>query len=334
MAGFQKPKPLQRAIKLAMFSRAGCGKTFTALLFAEGLAKHEGKRIAYVDTEHGTDFYVMPVADRSPHPEAFDVDAIYTRSIAEVTAACKSLDPNEYGVIVIDSITHLWENAIASYQGKKTKAGTLPIHAWGKIKKPYKALEAWLMNSPFHVIWCGREGTEFGKDEEGKDTSLGPKMKAEGETAHEPNILLQLTTELRGGQTVYRAWAVKDRTGILSSRGLIEYPTFENVVQPILAHLTGDSQAQLPDDDDARISTTEAVADEDLEKAEDSAKLFHRFRAEYDLAQSEEDIAEIGKEIGPDVKRRMTNEDLTALRELHRETCRTLGVTQKAKGGA
>lgn len=332
MAGFQKPKPLQKSLKLAMFSRAGCGKTFTALLFAEGLAKHCGKRVAYVDTEHGTDFYVIPVDERRPHPEAFDIDAIYTKSIAEVAAECKALNPEEHGIIVIDSYTHLWQNAIDSHKGKKNRNGSIPMHAWGPIKKPYKALEDWLMNSPYHVIWCGREGTRFGKDDEGQDTALGPKMKAEGESPHEPNVLLQLSTELRGGHIIYRAWAEKDRTGILSSRGMIEFPCFENVVEPILKHLTGETQAQLPNDDDARIATAEAVADEDAAKAEESAKLFQRFRASYDLAQNADDLAAIGKEITTDVKRRMTNEDLTSLRELHRATCQSLGITQKPRG--
>jgi pantothenate kinase-related protein Tda10 len=57
MAGFRKAKGEQAAIKMGLYGPPGSGKTFTSLLIAEGLAAITGKRIAYVDTERGTDFY-------------------------------------------------------------------------------------------------------------------------------------------------------------------------------------------------------------------------------------------------------------------------------------
>src|SRR6188768_3636821 len=101
MAGFQKAKAEQAAIKMGIYGPPGAGKTFTSLLLAEGLAALSGKRIAYVDTEHGTDFYCKAVKNRAAHPEAFDFDAIYTRSLTEVLAAVKGLKPSEHGVIIV-----------------------------------------------------------------------------------------------------------------------------------------------------------------------------------------------------------------------------------------
>src|ERR1700730_13244457 len=115
MSGFRKAKAEQAALKNAIYGPPGSGKSFTTLLLAEGLAKREGKRIAYVDTEHGTDFYCKDVPERAVHPEAFDFDAIYTRSLMEVLREVKALDPSIYCVIVIASITHLWEAARAAY---------------------------------------------------------------------------------------------------------------------------------------------------------------------------------------------------------------------------
>ena len=70
------------------------------------------------------------------------------------------------------------------------------MHAWGKIKKPYKDLMAFLLSSPFHVFILGREGNSFDKNEEtGEMEQTGKKMKAEGETAHEPHILIQMISE-------------------------------------------------------------------------------------------------------------------------------------------
>src|SRR5581483_539159 len=128
---FTKPQSLKAALKMALYGPAGAGKTFSALLLAEGLAKHSGKRIAYCDTEQGTAFYGQAVAQRRVHPEVFDFDVLYTKSITEVLEAVRKLNTDTYGVLVIDSISHLWDACRNAYRGKMTKAGTIPLHAWG-----------------------------------------------------------------------------------------------------------------------------------------------------------------------------------------------------------
>jgi predicted ATP-dependent serine protease len=151
--GFRLAKAEQAAIKMGIYGPPGAGKTFTSLLLAEGLAQVSGKRVAYVDTEHGTDFYCKAVSARAVHPEAFDFDALYTRSITETLTAVKALDPAQYGVVVLDSITHLWEAAMAAYNGPKGPGGSIPINAWGRIKKPYKDLMSILLSSPMSPQW-------------------------------------------------------------------------------------------------------------------------------------------------------------------------------------
>jgi AAA domain len=131
MAGFQKPQPLKAALKIALYGPAGSGKTFTSLLVAEGLARHTGKRIAFCDTEYGTAFYGQEVAQRAVHPQAFDFDVLYTKSITEVLDAVRKLDPATHGVLVIDSISHLWDACRNAFKGRLTKAGTIPPNADG-----------------------------------------------------------------------------------------------------------------------------------------------------------------------------------------------------------
>ena len=134
MATFQKPQPLKAALKIGLYGPAGAGKTFTSLLLGEALAQHAGKRTAYIDTEYGTAFYGQHVPERRVHPEAFDFDVLHTKSITEVIAAVKKLDHGAYGVLVVDSITHLWEACKNAYAGKLTRAGTVPLPAWTAIK--------------------------------------------------------------------------------------------------------------------------------------------------------------------------------------------------------
>ena len=127
------------------------------------------------------------------HPEAFDFDAIYTRSLTETAAEVRKLSPTTYDVVVVDSFTHLWEAAQAAYSGNVNRAGQIPFHAWGKIKKPYKDFVAFLLSSPMHVIICGRQGLVWEEDEKtGELKNTGTKMKAEGETPYEPHILIHM----------------------------------------------------------------------------------------------------------------------------------------------
>jgi AAA domain len=330
MGGFRKAKPEQAALKVGLYGPPGSGKTFTSLLMAEGLARLDGKRIAYVDTEHGTDFYSSAVPSRAAHPEAFEFDALYTRSIMEVLAAVKQLNPQEYSVIVIDSITHLWEAARNAYEGKQTRAGTIPMHAWGAIKKPYKELLSMLLSSPMHAFICGRQGTEYATDDDTDELkAVGVKMKAEGETAYEPHILIRMeaikprkTHEL----ATIVAYAEKDRTGVLSGRSF-RSPTFESLCTPLLG-LLGRKQASIKSTEETATEDAEAMEAANNETAARSGKMMRTFCAWIDLCQNADALTEIGKKITPEVKTKMLPAHLAAVREKYHRRMSAYGNSE------
>jgi len=317
MAGFRKAKAEQAALKMGIYGPPGAGKTFTALLLAEGLAAFSKKRIAYVDTEHGTDFYCQKVPTRAVHPEAFDFDAIYTRALTEVSASVRALDEKEYGVVIIDSITHLWEAARAAYDGRQTKIGTIPMQAWGKIKKPYKDLMAYLLSSPMHVIICGRQGVEYETDEETDELkAIGVKMKAEGETPYEPHILIRMEAvkpKKTNETATIIAYAEKDRTGILSGRSFVN-PTFETLCAPLMG-LLGDKQAKMETGDESAAIDAEQLAKQDKDRDNESTGLLRDLKARIDLVKDAKALKDIGKEITPQVKARMLPAHVAELRE-------------------
>ena len=318
MAGFQKPKPLKASLKIGLYGAAGSGKTYTSLLIAEGLAKHMNKRIAFVDTEYGTNFYTQHVAERAVHPEPFDFDCLYSKSITEVIAAVKSLDLNKYGVIIIDSITHLWESCKNAFTGKLTKIGTIPLNAWTQIKKPYKDLMNLLLSLPVHVLICGRQGTEYGDDEgTGELKNLGYKMRAEGETQYEPDILIRLESYKAGRKknAVPVAQVEKDRTGILAGQS-IEWPTFDNIARPLLG-LLGMEQVAIPSDDEVGIQDADALARQERERELQSAELAEQYTARFTLAESVAELEKIGKELTPAVKKQFMPVDLERVRSAY-----------------
>lgn len=321
MAGFRKAKAEQAALKMGLYGPPGSGKTFTSLLIGEGLAALTKKRVAYIDTERGTDFYCQAVPTRAVHPEAFDFDALYTRSLTETLSAVKSLKVEEHGVIVLDSVTHLWEAAMAAYAGRQTSIGTIPMHAWGKIKKPYKELMALLLSSPMHVIICGRQKTVYAEDEETEELkATGVTMRAEGETPYEPHILIRMES-LRAKKTnevaQIIAYAEKDRTGVLSGRSFVN-PSFDSLCKPLLG-LLGSVQAKIESGDQAAAKDAEALQEQDRARDSESAELLRQFKARVDLAADEKALKAIGKEITPEVKAKMLPAHVADLREHYQQ---------------
>lgn len=334
MAGFRKAKAEQAALKLGIYGPPGSGKSFTALLIAEGLSKVSKKRIAYVDTEHGTDFYCKDVPSRKVHPAAFDFDAIYTRSLTEISTAIKALPEADYGVVVIDSMTHLWEAARAAYDGKQTRAGTIPMQAWGKIKKPYKDLMSFLLSSPMHIIICGRQGVDYETDEETDELkAVGVKMKAEGETPYEPHILIRMeaikpkkTNEI----ATIVAYAEKDRTGVLAGRSFTN-PTFETLCAPLMG-LLGDTQARIAPSDEDAAKDAEELAKQEKEREAQSAEHLRKFSARIALANDAAALKAIGKEITPQLKAQMLPADVATLREKYQEREQQVRANQPKPG--
>jgi hypothetical protein len=300
------------------------------LLCAEGLAKQAGKRVAYVDTERGTDFYCKAVPARKVHPEAFDFDALYTRSLMEALAEVKRLDLTQYGVVVIDSVTHLWEAAMLGYNGRTTSAGTIPMFAWGKIKAPYKEMMNLLLNSPAHVLFCGRQGNEYAGDDDGELKCVGVKMKAEGETPYEPHMLIRMecVKDRRGTGTI-QAFAEKDRTGVLQGR-TIQWPDFSNLCAPILPYL-GNSQGRVASETDVAAHDAERRTEEETRRAAESQRTLERFKARLTLAETLADVKAISKEITAEVKSGMLPQDVATLRTLYRASeSRLKGEPQSA----
>lgn len=326
---FRKAKAEQASLKIGMYGPPGSGKTFTALLVAEYLASRTKKRVAFVDTERGTDFYSQAVKERKVHPEAFDFDAIYTRSITEVLNEVRNLDPKQYAVVVLDSMTHLWEAAIAAYSGRQTTAGTIPFHAWGRIKKPYKELMAHLLSTPIHVIICGRQGNEFEEDEEtGETKKVGVKMKAEGETPYEPHILLRMEAvrDLKRGTLDIVAVAEKDRTGILQGNQF-HNPTGETLVKPLLP-LLGDKQAMVATVDETGLADAERLADEEHQREATSAESLRKLKAQFDLAGTPDEVEAVSKSITPELKKQLLPAHVNELRDEYRK------ASSRVKGAA
>lgn len=286
---FRKAQPQQARLKVGLYGKQGSGKTLTSLLWAEFLAKLDGKRIAYIDTESGTDFYCQSIPERSCHPEAFDFDRIVTRSIMEAAEAAESLDTSVYGVLVVDSVTHLWEAAREAYTGKRMKNGEIPVYAWGDIKRPYKRLMAAFLNGNYHAIVCGREGVQMENDDDGVAQVVGTKMKAEGETPYEPHVLGRMVPE-REPDGTYRVavFFEKDRSGILSGKTF--YEPNADVIKPLMRYLGAPMQGVIESPEVTAAKDAAMIEERRIKADEERQTLFNTIRTAINSATSLEQL--------------------------------------------
>jgi hypothetical protein len=191
------------------------------------------------------------------------------------------------------------------------------MHAWSKIKAPYKELMTLLINSPAHVIFCGRQGNAYETDDETEELKMvGVKMKAEGETPYEPHILIRMEClKDKKGNGIIQAFAEKDRTGVLQGR-TIQWPNFDNLCAPILP-LLGGAQAQVASESDVSTVDAEKRTQEEQARAESSLRVLQKFKARIDLSETLPQLKEVGADITPAIKRAMRGEDVAELRKAY-----------------
>lgn len=267
VARFTKAKAKREYMKAGLYGKTGSGKTLTSLLIAEQLANIEGKRVAYLDTEKSTALYIRDVPERVVHPKAFDIDILETKSIFDALEAVESINPDEHGVLVVDSITALWDAAKATYNGKMTSKGGIPIQAWGAIKKPYKRLISLLMDGKYHAFVCGREGVDMTNDDDGDPVVVGAKMKSESETPFEFHLLMRMVPEREeNGAHRIRVFFEKDRSGILTGKTM-DWPNFQTVEPAVRILMAGEASTPLgtPEEVAARDASTAEIKREEEE---------------------------------------------------------------------
>jgi hypothetical protein len=237
----------------------------------------------------------------------------------------RELNPATYGVIIVDSVSHLWDTLQASYTGYRTKLGGIPLEAWSKLKRPYLDLLAWLINSPFHVMTLGRQTGLFEDDEEtGKLRAVGVKMRAEKETAYETHICIRMETvyekskaKKNVGFGVPTAFIEKDRTGMLQG-GIYPLPSFATIALPLLP-LLGTVQAQVESEKDAGARDAEAIAQADRQKEAASLKVCEEIKANFTLARTLEVVENVAKAITPALKRSMLTAHVGELRDAYHQ---------------
>lgn len=235
----------QAYLKMGVMGFTGSGKTYTASLIARGLHKILRERkvpggdspVFFADTETGSDWVRDDFAK-----DGIPLEVSKTRAQKDLVPMIREVEKCK-GIVIIDSITHFWQELCDSYAKKKNRT-KLEFQDWAYLKQKWREFTDEFVNSETHIIMCGRAGYEydFFVNEAGKKEleKTGVKMKAEGETGYEPSILVRMDRRQEMNpdktMTVWRtAEILKDRSRELDGK-VISNPTFKDFL-PHINHL-------------------------------------------------------------------------------------------------
>lgn len=266
MSLFKKADSTPAYLKAAFIGFQGSGKTTTASMLAVGLHQRLKERgiydgpVFFGDTETGA-AWQKPRFDEA----GIELQIAPLRAHKHLVPMIKEVSEVN-GILILDSITHFWRDLQTSYKAKKKISGDLQFRDWGALKDAWSKFTDEILNAPCHILMCGRAGYEydFSVDDRGKKQleKTGIKMKAEGETGHEPALyclmdLQQTLDRNEDPQFTNIMTVMKDRTFSSELQGkTFKNPTFETF-EPHLAALnlggehtpvsTEDSQSEIED---------------------------------------------------------------------------------------
>lgn len=253
-----KPIEPPTHLKAGIFGFAGSGKTFTASEIAIGLSNYikSDKPIYGIETETGLSF----------RKESFDkagkkLEVLRTRAFVSLIAALNEV-AKEDNIIIIDSITHFWQEITKAYL-KKVGRTRLLLKDFMPLKAEWAPFPDIYLNSKSHIIMCGRAGYTWGEseDEDGEKKTIqtGTKMKVEGDLGYEPTLLIEMEqikdTNKIGSEFTNRAWIIKDKFDVIKGQ-YFDMPTFKNFLPHIQRLSIGGVQQEI----DMSTSSVEMIA--------------------------------------------------------------------------
>ena len=220
---FSPATKAQAKLKAALFGPAGSGKTYSALRIATGI----GGRIAVIDTERGSACkYGPPRADMpDPLPPGmfrFEVCELADRTIEGYVAALDAAAQAGYDVLVIDSLSHGWQELLQEVDRlAKARFSGNTWAAWSEGTPKQRRLIDAIVDWPGHVIATIRSKTEWNQQQDEKTGRLKPVRiglapeQGKG-IEYEFDLLVELSAD-------HVATVIKDRTGKFQDK-VIEKP--------------------------------------------------------------------------------------------------------------
>jgi hypothetical protein len=166
---FKRATKLESRLRMAMIGPTGSGKTFSALSIASGL----GKRIAVIDTEHGS---AAKYADRFGEYDTLELQSFAPASYVE---ALELAGREGYDVVIVDSLSHAWmgkDGALEQVDRAAKRSSGNSFAAWRDVTPQHNALVEALLRCPAHLIVTMRSKTEYVLEEDSRGKKVPKKV--------------------------------------------------------------------------------------------------------------------------------------------------------------
>lgn len=191
-------------IKMALQAPSGAGKSYSALLLAQGLTNRNLSKVAVIDTEAGS-------SNLYAHLGSYNVLNLETphspeRYIEAIDLCIKS----GMEVIIIDSISHCWDFLLDYHASLTGNSFT----NWNKITPRQKAFVEKILQSDIHIICTMRVKQDYVLSERnGKmvPEKVGLKAIQRDEISYEFTIVFDIDYK-------HFATASKDRTNLFEGK--------------------------------------------------------------------------------------------------------------------
>jgi hypothetical protein len=200
----KKSQRSKAKIKMALQAPSGAGKSYSALLLAQGLTNGNLSKVAVIDTEAGSSNLYAHIGSynvlnlESPHsPE---------RYIEAIDLCIKS----GMEVIILDSISHCWDFLLDYHASLTGNSFT----NWNKITPRQKAFVEKILQSDVHIICTMRVKQDYVLSEKnGKmvPEKVGLKAIQRDEISYEFTIVFDIDYK-------HFATASKDRTNLFEGK--------------------------------------------------------------------------------------------------------------------
>lgn len=206
MSVLRKAARQKAKLRIGITAPSGAGKTYSAILIANGLASSRDK-IAIIDTENGSADLYANMGDFS----VIRLEAPYTPE--RYIDAIKECEKEGMEVIIIDSATHEWDGKGGCLEIQEQLGGK--YQDWAKVTPRHRKFLEAILTSPCHIITTTRrkQDYEMNKDGSGKLKVEKVGLKEVQREGFEYELTLNLEIDTR-----HNASASKDRTGLFADK--------------------------------------------------------------------------------------------------------------------
>ena len=202
---FQRASKKQAKARIALTGPAGSGKTYTALRLASGM----GKKIAVIDTEHGS---------ASKYSDEFDFDTLELSNFHpdRYIEAIQAAGAGGYDVVVVDSASHEWSGVggcLELVDNASTRLKGNSYAAWKDVTPLHNRFIESIHQAPLHVIATFRSKMDYVQGErDGRKTveKLGMAPITRDGAEYEFDIVIDLDLAHTGVVNKSRARVLAD----------------------------------------------------------------------------------------------------------------------------